>query len=198
VTLEKFGSRNELVIAVELNGVVSLETRAKGHNGLHGQTGREDRNGRPSVSGFRDRPIRPLSHLYRAPSRSAFNLPEASPDGRLFAYASWESGKEELYVQTLSGPSGKWRISTDGGRELYYIGPARQVHAVKVEPGPTPKFSLPQNLFDALDMITETNTRNRYVVTRGGQRFLLVARQGVARLGATTVVLDWPHARGKN
>jgi hypothetical protein len=133
--------------------------------------------------------------------------PVASPDGRLFAYVSLESGKEELYVQTLSGPSGKWRISTEGGREpawradgreLYYVGAARQILAVKVEPGPTPKFSLPERLFDATEMITETNTRNRYVVTRDGQRFLLVARQGVTRLGATTVVLDWPHARGKN
>ncbi len=133
--------------------------------------------------------------------------PVASPDGRLFAYVSLESGKEELYAQTLSGPSGKWRISTEGGREaawradgreLYYVGPARQIYAVKVEPGPTPKFSLPEKLFDATEMITETNTRNRYVVTRDGQRFLIVARQGVTLLGATTVVLDWPHARGKD
>jgi hypothetical protein len=124
----------------------------------------------------------------------------------LFAYVSWESGKEEVYVQTLAGPSGKWRISTEGGREpawradgreLFYLGPARQMYSVKVEPGPAPKFSLPEKLFDAPDMITNTNTRNRYVVTRDGGRFLVVSRQVVARLGATTVVLDWIHARGK-
>jgi hypothetical protein len=132
--------------------------------------------------------------------------PAASPDGRLFAYVSWESGKEEVYVQTLSGPSGKWRISTEGGREpawradgreLFYVGPARQLWSVTVEPGPAPKFALPVKLFDAADMINELNTRNRYVVTKDGQRFLIVARQGVAKLGATTVVLDWPDARGK-
>ena len=132
--------------------------------------------------------------------------PVASPVGNLFAYVSWESGKEEVYVQTLSGPSGKWRISTEGGREpawrkdgreLFYVGPARQIYSVKVEPGEAPHFSLPEKLFDAPDMITELNTRNRYVVTGDGQRFLIVARQGVARLGATTVVLDWLDARGK-
>jgi hypothetical protein len=52
--------------------------------------------------------------------------------------------------------------------------------------------TLPEELFDATDMITELNTRNRDVVTGDGQRFLTVAR-----LGATTVVLDGLDARGK-
>jgi Tol biopolymer transport system component len=129
--------------------------------------------------------------------------PSISPDGKLFAYVSWESGKEEVYVQTFGAAGGKWRISTDGGREpswradgreLFYVSPARQMFSVKVEPGPTPRFSLPGKLFDASTMITETTNRNRYVATRDGQRFLLVTQQGVARLGATTVVLDWLSA----
>ena len=132
--------------------------------------------------------------------------PMISPDGKLFAYTSWESGKEEVYVQTFSGPSGKWRVSTEGGREpawradgreMFYVGPARQIFSVKIEPGAAPKFSLPEKLFDAQDMITELITRNRYLVTRDGQKFLIVARQGVAKLGATTVVLDWLSEHGK-
>jgi len=126
--------------------------------------------------------------------------PSIAPDGKLFAYVSWESGKEEVYVQAFATGGGKWRISTDGGREpswrgdgreLFYVSPTRQMFSVKVEPGASPKFSLPEKLFDASTMITETVNRNRYVATRDGRRFLLVTQQGMARLGATTVVLDW-------
>ncbi len=130
--------------------------------------------------------------------------PSISPDGKLFAYTSWESGKEEVYVQTFPAAGGKWRVSTGGGREpswrgdgreLFYVGPTRSLFAVKMETGATPRFSLPEKLFDAPAMITETFNRNRYVATHDGQRFLLVTQQGGPRLGATTVVLDWLAAR---
>ncbi|MBI5836698.1 MAG: serine/threonine-protein kinase [Candidatus Eisenbacteria bacterium] len=126
--------------------------------------------------------------------------PSISPDGRLFAYVSWESGKEEVYVQTFPNSGGKWRISTDGGREpswrrdgreLFYAGAGKQMLSVKVEPGATPKFSLPEKLFDATAMVPETLNRNRYVATPDGQRFLVVTSKGAAHVGATTVVLDW-------
>lgn len=52
-----------------------------------------------------------------------------SPDGRVVAYQSNESGREEIYVQSSDGPGGKWTISSGGGslprwsrsgRELFY------------------------------------------------------------------------------
>ena len=39
-----------------------------------------------------------------------------SPDGRWPAYASDESGRDEVYVQPYPGPGGKVIISTGGGR----------------------------------------------------------------------------------
>jgi Tol biopolymer transport system component len=132
--------------------------------------------------------------------------PSISPDGRLVAYASWESGREEIYVQTFGAAGGKWRISTEGGREpqwrgdgreLYYVGPSRALFAVRMESGATPRFSLPEKLFDVPSMITETVNRSRYAATGDGQRFLVVTRQGGPRLGATTVVLDWLAAHGR-
>jgi len=57
--------------------------------------------------------------------------PVFSPDGRFLAYASNESGVEEIFVRPLLGPGGKWKISTAGGkfpafsrasRELFYLG----------------------------------------------------------------------------
>ncbi len=105
----------------------------------------------------------------------------------------------EVYVQAFPGPGGKWRISTTGGlephwrgdgKELYYLTLDSRVMAVAVTPGPAPKFSLPQKLFDT-PLGPPFPTRNRYVVTPDGQRFLFVAPAGEARPGVTTVVLDW-------
>ena len=57
--------------------------------------------------------------------------PAFSPDGRFLAYASNESGPNEVFVRPFPGPGGKWKISTAGGkfpawsrttRELLYLG----------------------------------------------------------------------------
>ena len=57
--------------------------------------------------------------------------PAFSPDGKFIAYASNESGPEEIYVRPFPGPGGKWKISTAGGkfpvfaraaRELFFLG----------------------------------------------------------------------------
>jgi hypothetical protein len=102
-------------------------------------------------------------------------------------------------VQSFPGSGGKWRVSTAGGggptwrgdsRELYYVTPDRKLMTVSVEPGSPPRFSLPQKLFDT-PLGPPFPTRNRYVVTRDGQRFLFVAPEGGGNVGATTVVLDW-------
>jgi serine/threonine protein kinase/dipeptidyl aminopeptidase/acylaminoacyl peptidase len=125
--------------------------------------------------------------------------PQLSADGKWMAYVSRESGDAEIYVQAFPGPGGKWRISTHGGteprwrgdgHELFYLGLDRKMFSVPVTPGTPPHFSLPERLFDA-PVVVDANTRNRYVVTRDGQRFLMVTPEGEAKLGATTVVLDW-------
>src|SRR5262245_50213828 len=55
--------------------------------------------------------------------------PQISPDGEWLAYASNESGTQQVYVQPFPGPGGKIQISTDAGnwprwarngRELFY------------------------------------------------------------------------------
>jgi eukaryotic-like serine/threonine-protein kinase len=42
---------------------------------------------------------------------------EFSPDGRWLAYASNESGHNEVYVQPFPGPGGRQQVSTQGGTE---------------------------------------------------------------------------------
>lgn len=57
--------------------------------------------------------------------------PAFSPDGDFLAYASTESGPNEVFVRPFPGPGGKWKISTAGGkfpawsrttRELFFLG----------------------------------------------------------------------------
>jgi serine/threonine-protein kinase len=71
--------------------------------------------------------------LLRAPG---FPMPAFSPDGHWLAYASGETGRNEIYVQPFPGPGGKVPISTDGGgfpewspngRELFFLGLDRRI-----------------------------------------------------------------------
>jgi eukaryotic-like serine/threonine-protein kinase len=128
--------------------------------------------------------------------------PALSPDGTLLAYGSMESSDGDIYVQAFPGPGGKWRISAQGGgepswrgdgRELFYIDNQRNVMSVTVEPGGAgkpPRFSLPKQLFTA-PMSRDQVVRNRYAVTKDGQRFLVVSGGSATAVGPTTVVLDW-------
>mgnify|MGYP005859164781 FL=1 len=43
--------------------------------------------------------------------------PQFSPDSRMVAYESAETGRAEVYVQTFPAGGGKWQISTEGGIE---------------------------------------------------------------------------------
>ena len=69
-----------------------------------------------------------------------------SPDGRFLAYASDESGRLEVYVQTFPLSDRKWTVSTSGGseprwradgREIYYLSEDRKLMAAAVGPGPS-------------------------------------------------------------
>ncbi|MCA1660594.1 MAG: hypothetical protein LC642_08695, partial [Verrucomicrobiaceae bacterium] len=69
-----------------------------------------------------------------------------SPDGKWIAYSSDESGAPEVYVQTFPASGGRWRVSTDGGRqprwrrdgrELFYITADGKLMAVDVKLGAT-------------------------------------------------------------
>jgi len=69
--------------------------------------------------------------------QSQFNEIEGvvSPDGRWLAYASDESGRDEVYVQPFapgsSKPSaGKWQVSQGGGRDPHWQGDGRELFYV--------------------------------------------------------------------
>ena len=64
-----------------------------------------------------------------------------SPDNKWIAYASDESGRDEIYVIPFPGPGAKWQISTAGGvtpfwptpKELFYMTPDFRVMSTELQ-----------------------------------------------------------------
>ncbi|MGB8438004.1 MAG: protein kinase [Candidatus Acidiferrales bacterium] len=134
---------------------------------------------------------------------SGFGAREAqfSTDGRYIAYASHESGKYEIYVQSFPQHLGKWQISTSGGeepawrrdgKELFYLTPEDKLMAVEVHTV-AGKFQaeIPKPLFQA-QLVQGLNWRNRYVVSANGQQFLMLSPVRNSEANPITVVLNWP------
>jgi Tol biopolymer transport system component len=128
-----------------------------------------------------------------------------SPDERWIAYQSDESGRAEIYLQRFPGPGGKVRISTGGGtqvrwradgRELFYVTPDNELAAVAVAlpaGDGMPDVSAPTVLFATRMFAGGVGvTRQQYVVSRDGQRFLINERDpDIDELTRITVLLNW-------
>ncbi len=105
----------------------------------------------PSGSGAGDilafRPGRDTAMVPLLSSPSLETLPRLSPDGRLLAYVSMESGRPEVYVRPFPGVTqGKWQVSVEGafwprwthsGSELLYLTLGNDVTSAEVRTTPT-------------------------------------------------------------
>jgi Tol biopolymer transport system component len=126
-----------------------------------------------------------------------------SPDGRWVAYASNETGRFEVYVQSFPTPGGKWQISTEGGdqpqwrrdgKELFFLAPSRKIMAVSVQDQATFQPGIPQALFEAaVNMSGLSDSRSRFVFTADGQRVLVIVNLGqeAGMSSPINVVLNW-------
>jgi Tol biopolymer transport system component len=123
-----------------------------------------------------DRQVTPF-----AVSKSNEVLPEFSPDGLWIAYASNESGRNEIYARSF--PDGKMTlpISSEGGvapmwspdgRELFYWNiEFTKLMKVDVAPGRNLSAGTPKPLFE-FAAAPSANVRN-YDITPDGRRFLI-------------------------
>ena len=109
--------------------------------------------------------------------------PTLSPDGRLLAYVSNESGRPEVYVRPFPDVDGaRWQVSTQGGwsplwahigKELFFRGSnSPDMYAVEGQTSPTFVVGETRTLFQT---IAELGLVVRlYAVSPDDQRFLML------------------------
>jgi serine/threonine-protein kinase len=131
--------------------------------------------------------------------------PSLSPDGRWLAYGSDETGREEVFVRPFPEvESGKFQVSTEGGRqpiwahggrELFYIDPNRGLVTAQVETddgfrvaGQETLFTIPPEI-----VILNDGSVDFYDVSADDQRFLMGRVAGIGdedTVGPTTVLVQ--------
>ena len=107
--------------------------------------------------------------------------PQLSPDVRWLAYASTETGRNEIYVQPFPSTGERWQISNSGGRqplwrvdgkELFFVNEDAKFYAVDISnKSGSFDYGVPHFLFDMRTYVF--NTRNSYIPSRDGKRFLV-------------------------
>ncbi len=122
-----------------------------------------------------------------------------SPDSRWIAYASNETGRSEVYVQSFPASGFKMRVSSEGGREprwrgdgkeLYYLAADGYLMSVGVTTQGRFEAGIPSRLFDTpWDSWNLANTF-MYDVASDGEQFLF-AGMGDDAEPAITVILNW-------
>jgi serine/threonine-protein kinase len=123
--------------------------------------------------------------------------PRLSPDGKLLAYASDETGTYEVYVRPVSGPGPRVLISAGGGSEpvwtrdgrgLYYRGPERMMFATLTTGSPI-GVAKRDTLF--LDTYRKEFKAVQYDVFPSGQELLMMKLESQSG-GRPTIVVNWP------
>ena len=124
-----------------------------------------------------------------------------SPDGRYLAYASDESGRFEVYVQTFPRATERWQISSGGGadpkwradgRELFYVAADRRMMSVGTTLQPSFRRGSAKVLFQTQLESLWMDTRNHYDVTADGKRFVVIAPVSDRREAPFTLLMHWP------
>jgi serine/threonine-protein kinase len=123
-----------------------------------------------------------------------------SPDGRFVAYQSNETGRPEVYAQSLGERGERVQISADGGTdpewagngEIFYRRDASLMVASPTTPGGL-EFGPSRALFDAgivSSRVSGVESRV-YAVTRDGQRILAITTPLSSRPRQIELVIDW-------
>jgi Tol biopolymer transport system component len=119
-----------------------------------------------------------------------------SPDGKWIAYSSYETGRQEVFVQPFPPTGPKWQVSVGGGnsprwrrdgKEIFYFQPESSRMAVEIRTDRGFEAGVPRKLF-------ETPLGTGSDVTGDGQRFLINMPHGENPVTPATVVLNWTAA----
>jgi serine/threonine protein kinase/Tol biopolymer transport system component len=127
-----------------------------------------------------------------------------SPDGKWIAYQSNESGRVEVVVQSFPSPDSKLQVSREGGaqvrwradgKELFYIALDGRLIAVPIQfasDGRSVQAGAPVPLFRTrVGGAVQGSSRQQYVVSPDGQRFLMNTLAEEGNASPITVILNW-------
>ncbi len=126
-----------------------------------------------------------------------------SPDGKKVLYASDETGRSEVYIQSFPVPSEKIVVSTGGGRwpdwsrngrEIYYLSSDDFLTAVSYKPGSPPELGSPEKLFK----LKGIRFLNMYKEIDDGRRFIINTISSDYKMTSLLAVLNWKSMLEEN
>jgi Tol biopolymer transport system component len=104
-----------------------------------------------------------------------------SRDGRYVAYASDESGSNEIYITRFPTGEGKWQVSTNGGdrprwaadgTKLYYQEESCRLMEVPMTLDPSPVLGTPLKVLDCAELGLFSGFGREFEIDLDGSRFL--------------------------
>jgi serine/threonine protein kinase/Tol biopolymer transport system component len=130
--------------------------------------------------------------------QSSISAYRISPDSRWVAYASNESGQQDIYVTSFPGGKGKWRVSANSGaypawsadgKELFFKNLTDDILVCAVTPkGSEIEVGTPQRLFHA----ASPGIGVAFDVFSDGKRVLVNHSEEEAQ-GPLQLVTNWPE-----
>jgi Tol biopolymer transport system component len=130
----------------------------------------------------------------------AENYGRISPDGRWMMYASDESGRLEIYVDSFPTPRNRYRVTDRGGVSGYWRKDGRELAIVSADvrslfmadvlPGEEFRATSPRQIALPKDTVWVQPTPDF-------QRFLASVPIVESRTSSLTVIFDWPGALRK-
>jgi eukaryotic-like serine/threonine-protein kinase len=127
----------------------------------------------------------------------AERAPNLSPDGRYVAYATDETGQEEVFVERFREPDDKIQVSLNGGtsprwradgKEIFYVSDSSLV-AVPISLTPDFTVGEPAILFEHDNLAPESG--QQYDVSPDGERIVIVEFVNREERATIRLVLNW-------
>ena len=125
--------------------------------------------------------------------------PALSPDGQWLAYASVETGRNEIYLRRFPGGESKVRVSAEGGFAPLWSPDGRalfiqsdegfQVTAVPIQTTPALRLGEPRRILDGVFAASSDMGRS-FAVAPDGRRLLMVRQQGDQRTATEVIVIQ--------